>query len=199
MKRLAHTLRRVVGVDQQHRLRAVDFGESTEGLFFIFKRHGPGVCRGAVDGNAKLESGERVRGPHTPANVAGSRGQQAGLGAVGAARAEFHDTPAGCRLHNARGLGRHGGLVGQHGEQVRFGDLRLDDGRCHPQQRLLGKHHRAFGRRPQRARKAKLGQEFKKRRAGSLKGRVLPEKVDLVRLEREVLKILHRLLQPCGQ
>ena len=63
--------------------------------------------------------------PCASADGCGARGEQAGLAAVSAARAEIHDLAALGGRDHARGFAGDHGLVAERGEKICLHDLRL--------------------------------------------------------------------------
>ena len=124
----------------------------------------PNCCAGQHVGSARAAADDRR-----------ARGQQAGLAAVGAARAEIHDLAALRGRHDARGLAGDHRLVAQRREQIGLHDLRFDDRRGDAHQRLAGKHQRAFGHGPNVAGEAEVREVVEKFAADVAEDGMLPQ------------------------
>jgi len=127
--------------------------------------------------------------------VAGPRGQQAGLGAVGPAQAEVDERLARAGQHHARGLGGDHGLEVQQVDQPALDQLRHRQRRGDPQDRLVGKEHRALGHGVDRTGEAQIGQIIQEILAEA-PGADQP--FELVRQRPQVLQELQRLREPGG-
>jgi len=120
---------------------ALQFGERG-GLGF--EGHDPGMGGGTHDRDAEPVSGEDVAGAGTAADVSGARGENPGLGRMGAAGAKLDHFPA------LRGVGDAGGLTGNQGfegngrEEICFGELGFDERRADVQDRLPFVEYGAF-------------------------------------------------------
>ena len=78
-------------------------------------------------------------------DVACARGEEAGLGAVRAAKAEIDEKLARRRQHHARRLGGDQRLEMEEIDQPRFDELRLRQRRGDPDDRLVGEEDRPSG------------------------------------------------------
>src|SRR5258706_11021080 len=113
--------------------------------------------------------------------------------------AEFHHIAAQRRLHYARRLGRDRRLESDHRQQVRFRDLRLNDGRAYRHERLASKYRSSFRNREHIAGEAQPGQHLEKLAARILELRNLAQVGDFLRGNPEVEQIVDDLLEPGGQ
>ena len=126
----------IVGIEQQHGMIGKRIEEMAEGGGFIVVGHHPGMGLRAVGFHSEALAGEHIRSALAAADRSGASGEQAGLAAVSAARAEFDDRAS------LRGGDDAGGFAGNHrleahrGEEIRLHDLRFDDRRGHANQRL---------------------------------------------------------------
>ena len=121
---------RVVGIEQLHGSLAESGLQAAEGFHLTGERHDPGVRGGAGNGDAEAHAGEGVAGAGASAEVGRARAQNAGFRSVGAARSELNHPAALRGLDAAGGLGRDQSGKGDGGQQIRFGNLRLNDGRA---------------------------------------------------------------------
>ena len=99
----------------------------------------------------------RGRSSHS-ADVSGTGAEISRIEIMRAAGAEFHDRPAVSCLHDAPCLGRDQRLMVHAQQHRRLQQLRVDDLRLYPDQRLIREHRGAFRDRIQIAGKVKMTQ-----------------------------------------
>ena len=134
----------VVGIDEEDGVVGVRLGILLEGHVFVIIVHDPAVRHRAADGDAEELTREHCRRRGRAADVGGACAVDGGIDVVRAACAEVGDDAASCSAHDAARLRGDERLVIDLGEDRRLGELRVDDGRGHGEDRLFGVHDRAL-------------------------------------------------------
>src|SRR5581483_9465668 len=193
--RLAGAFQGVVGIDQLYGGRTEDALQLLERLCLATEGHDPGMRRGSENRDAEFKSGECVRRPGAASYISGARGVDPGFGGMGAARAELDDIAAAGDVYQTSRLRCDQALKGDGREEVRLGDLSLDQRCAHSEQRLAREHRGALGDREQVAREAELPQVIEKVRLHLAELRQAAEVIDLLHGETQVLQIFNCLLK----
>ena len=138
----------VVGVDEKHRLIAVQVAEADERFGLRIMAHHPGVRHRSRQRQTESLAGFDVRGPAATTDERGAPRERTRLGAMRAARPELEHRAPGRRPDHARRPARHRGLEQHRRQQRGLDELSFDQRRRDAKQRLVRKDRFALGYRP---------------------------------------------------
>lgn len=154
----------IVGVDQQHRVLRARPGKSPESRQLAVVRLDEGMRHGPGDRYAVQRLRRHRGGRVEAADVGRARGEQARLCAVGAAQTEVDQLRPWGRQSHPRRLARDQDADVEQVDHAGFHQLRDRQRRAHPQHRLVGEEHRAFGKRMNVPGETQASQHFQERR-----------------------------------
>ena len=168
------------------RLKGVGFAPSNGG-----DGHHQGMGHGADGFLPQLQRRPHIRGGGEATGDRRPRRPDRPLGTKGApgAKLQQHGFGAGY-IPQAGGAGGNQGLVIEGIEQIGFDNLGLPQGRFDAEQRLIGKHGRAFGDGPDIAGKPRPGEQVPKTRWGLVENAGALERVEVAIAK---VKILQKL------
>ena len=178
-----HEKEAVVGIDLRIRLERFELGG--EG-------HHPAMGMGARHCDAEHFAREHVGCRTAPADVRGARAVGTRVGTLRAAQPELQDLGVRAGGEPCR-RGRDEGLMIDDGEERRLDDLRLEDGRGHREDGLGGEDDRPLGHGGEIPREAEGLQPFQEILGEDAER---PQISDVLLLEAQVAKVLHRLFEP---
>lgn len=183
----------VVCVNQKQAVVGINFGVFFKRFEFGVERHNPTVRVRTRDGDSEKFTGNDVGRGSATAYASGASAVNACVGTLRSAKSEFADFVFRT-LFQARGFGCDERLVIYKRKERGFHELRLPKGRGHRENRLVGKHHRAFGHGFDVARKLKRFERFQKVLVEDFERAQIR---DVAVVEMKIEDIVYRLFESC--